>query len=179
MENNFIKNFSCNIFLIGYMGTGKTSVSDYLCGLLETESFDIDKLIVERELKTIQQIFSENGENYFRDLETNILFELQNKNNMIVSCGGGIILRDENIKYMKKNGKVVLLTATPKTIYDRINKADDRPLLNNKMNVDYISDMIEKRKNKYESAADIVVSTDDKKISDISSEIISFIKSKD
>lgn len=171
-NNDTYKKISSNIFFIGYMGTGKTSVCNYLCELLNTQCVDIDNVIVERELKSIQQIFLENGENYFRDLETNILIELQSKSNIIISCGGGIILREENINSMKKNGKVVLLTASPQTIYDRIENANDRPLLNNKMNIEYITEMIEKRKNKYLEAADIIINTDNKKICDIAEEII-------
>mgnify|MGYP000721400888 CR=1 FL=1 len=72
-----------------------------------------------------------NGEEYFRNLETNLLIELQKTSRTIISCGGGAAMRSQNVSEMKKNGYVVLLTATPKTILERVKENDDRPLLKN------------------------------------------------
>ena len=78
---------------------------------------------------SISDIFAVYGEEYFRNLETDLLVELQEKSNVIISCGGGTPLRDNNVAEMKKNGRVVLLTAKPETIYERIRNSHDRPLL--------------------------------------------------
>ena len=164
--------FSYNIMLIGFMGTGKSTVSTYLSELFAMESVDIDQLIVEKESLSISDIFNKYGEEYFRNCESNILIELQKKNQLIVSCGGGVVLRDENIAHMKKNGRIVLLTGTPQTIFERVKNNTDRPILNDNMNVEYIESLMEKRRERYMESADIVISTDHKSIPEICEEII-------
>ena len=99
-------------------------------------------------------------------------FELQKKNNQIISCGGGVALRDENVAEMKKNGKVVLLTASPEVILERVKDNDDRPLLRGNKNTEFISNMMEQRRPKYEAAADVVVNTDYKTVEEIAEEIV-------
>ena len=118
------------------------------------------------------KIFEEYGETYFRNCETNLLIELQKKNNQIISCGGGVALRDENVAEMKKNGKVVLLTASPEVILERVKDNDDRPLLRGNKNTEFISNMMEQRRPKYEAAADVVVNTDYKTVEEIAEEIV-------
>ena len=108
-----------NIVLIGFMGTGKSSVASQLHQMYHMEIAEMDQIIVEREGISIPQIFETKGDAYFRKLETDLLRELQGKDNMIISCGGGAALREENVKAMKENGYVVLLTATPETIFKR------------------------------------------------------------
>ena len=97
---------------------------------------------------------------------------------MIVSCGGGAVLRDENIEIMRGQGKIILLTATPQTIYERVKDNHDRPVLNGNMNVEYISELMEKRKVRYEMAADIVIATDGKTVDEICNEILEEVKVK-
>ncbi len=132
----------------------------------------MDQEIAEREEMSIPDIFATYGEEYFRNLETNLLKELQTGKNCIISCGGGVALREENVVEMKKNGRVVLLTASPETIYDRVKDSNDRPLLKDNNNVEFIADLMEKRKEKYEAAADVVIQTDGKSILQISEELI-------
>ena len=119
-----------------------------------------------------KKAFEEYGETYFRNCETNLLIELQKKNNQIISCGGGVALRDENVAEMKKNGKVVLLTASPEVILERVKDNDDRPLLRGNKNTEFISNMMEQRRPKYEAAADVVVNTDYKTVEEIAEEIV-------
>ena len=88
------------------------------------------------------------------------------------SCGGGVVMREENADHMKKNGRVVLLTAKPETIYERVKDSDERPILNGNMNVEYISGLMEKRKERYEAVADVTVATDGKNVTQICEEII-------
>ena len=165
--------FPYNIMLIGFMGCGKSTIANYLSHILEMEDLETDDFIVKREDMTINEIFQRKGEDYFRTCETNALKELQTRQGIIISCGGGMPMRDENVDLMKQNGKIVLLTATPETVYNRVKYSNQRPLLNGNMNVEYISDLMAKRQDRYESIADIVVSTDDKPIHVIAEEVVS------
>lgn len=160
-----------NIILIGFMGSGKSSVSNHLSYLLKLNEIDTDKYIETQEKMSIPEIFSQKGEEYFRDLETKLLTDLQNKNSLIISCGGGMPLREENQKLLKTLGTVFLLTASPKTTFNRVKNNNNRPLLNNNMNLEYITKMIESRKDKYLKTADFVIDTENKTISEICNEI--------
>lgn len=164
--------FHENIMLIGFMGAGKSTVSSYLSKMLALEVVEMDQLITEKEGMPITQIFSEYGEAYFRNCETNTLIELQKYNRLVVSCGGGAALRQENVDIMKKNGRIVLLTATPEAILERVKDSDERPLLNGNMNVSFIKELMEKRKDKYYAAADIVIDTTNRTIYNICEELI-------
>lgn len=154
--------FNYNIVLIGFMGSGKSTISDYLSLMFAMKIVEMDQIISEREGMSISDIFAEFGEEYFRDLETNLLIEMQSKTNVVISCGGGVPMRERNVAEMKKNGRVVLLTAKPETIYSRVKDSHDRPLLENNKTVPYISELMAKRKEKYEAAADIIIETDGK-----------------
>lgn len=164
--------FPYNIVLIGFMGAGKSTISDYLSTMFAMDIVEMDQVIAEREEMSIPDIFSTYGEEYFRNLETNLLIELQQKSNVIISCGGGAALRECNVKEMKKNGRVVLLTASPKTVYERVKDCHDRPILNGKNNETHIAELMETRREKYEAAADIVVRTDEKSVLEICEELI-------
>lgn len=154
------------------MGTGKSTVSDYLSTEYGMDVVDTDRLIEEREGKSIPDIFAEQGEAYFRSLETSLLIELQSRSNTVISCGGGAAMRGENVAEMKKIGKVVLLTASPETILERVKDSDDRPLLNGNKNISYIAELLEARREKYEAAADLVISTDGRSVGQICGEIM-------
>ena len=164
--------FNYNIFLIGFMGAGKSTISDYLKNVLAMDVVEMDQCIVERQGMSISDIFETYGEEYFRELETNLLIEMQSRSNVVVSCGGGVPMRERNVVEMKKNGRVVLLTAKPETILERVKDNHDRPLLENNKNVSFIADLLEKRRAKYEAAADIVVETDGKSELEICEEMI-------
>ena len=166
------KLFSYNIVLIGFMGAGKTTISDYLNTLFAMDVVEMDQLIVEREGMSIPDIFEVYGEEYFRNLETNLLIEMQHHKNVVISCGGGTPLRECNVVEMKKNGRVVLLTADPQTILDRVKDSHDRPLIENNKNVEFIADLMAKRKEKYEAAADIIIHTDGKTELEICEELV-------
>lgn len=161
-----------NIFLIGFMGSGKSTVARGLKAALNTEIIEMDALIAEQQGMPITEIFEKFGESYFRDLETNLLLDIQKKEGVIVSCGGGVVIRQENTAYMKKSGMVVLLSATPETVYNRVKDSTDRPVLNGNMNVGYIAQLQEKRRAMYEAAADITIVTDGKSVDEICKEIL-------
>lgn len=166
------KLFSYNIVLIGFMGAGKSTISEYLSTMFAMDIVEMDQLIAEREEMSISDIFETYGEEYFRNLETNLLIELQERKNIIISCGGGAALRERNVKEMKKNGRVVLLTAEPHTILERVKDSDERPILNGNKNVEFIADLMDKRREKYEAAADVVLTTDGKNVQQICEELI-------
>ena len=168
--------FNYNIFLIGFMGAGKSTISDYLKNVLAMDVVEMDQCIVERQEMSISDIFETYGEEYFRELETNLLIEMQSHKNAVISCGGGAALREKNVAEMKKNGRVVLLTATPETIFERVKDSNDRPVLNGRKNVKGISELMEQRREKYEAAADIVINTDDKTVLQICEELVQHLQ---
>ena len=140
MENK--KLFDYNIFLIGFMGCGKSTIAGYLHDTFSMDVVEMDDIIAKREGMSISDIFETHGEQYFRDLETNLLVEMQNKSNVVISCGGGTPMRENNVLEMKKNGRVVLLTAQPETVLQRVKDNHDRPLLENNKNVCIAADSL-------------------------------------
>lgn len=165
-----------HIFLIGFMGVGKTTVSQKLKELLRADETDMDAVIVRECKMEINEMFERFGEEYFREKETDLLRRLAEADPTIVSCGGGCVLREENVAIMKKCGTIVLLTADPVTIYHRVKNGADRPILNGHMNVQYIAGLMEKRRAAYEGAADLIVSTDGKRPAQIAGEILERIR---
>ena len=173
------KLFDYNIVLIGFMGAGKSTISDFLRTVFAMEVVEMDQIIAEREGMSISDIFETYGEEYFRNLETELLIEMQSKTNVVISCGGGVPMRERNVVEMKKNGRVVLLTAKPETILSRVKDNHDRPLLEGNKNVDFIAGLMEKRREKYQAAADIVIETDGKDKLEICEELVQRIRALD
>ncbi len=167
---------STNILLIGFMGAGKTTVSHELSKLTGMKEIDMDAYIVEKEGMAITDMFEKFGEAYFREKETDSLTEIMKETNCIVSCGGGVVVKDENVEYMKNGGKIVLLTATPETTLERVKNSTDRPILNGNMNVEFIANLMEKRRERYLSVADVIVATDNKTVEEICTEILEHIQ---
>ena len=161
------------------MGAGKSTISEFLKNSFAMEVIEMDQIIAEREGMTISDIFEVYGEQYFRNLETNLLIEMQSKTNVVISCGGGTPMRECNVVEMKKNGRVVLLTAKPETILDRVKDSHDRPLIENNKTVPFIADLMEKRREKYEAAADIIIETDGKDELQICEELILRLRQMD
>ena len=155
-----MKKLTEHIFMIGFMGVGKTSTSRALSRQLEVKEIDTDAMIVEQAGVTISEIFAEKGEEAFRQMETALLDEIAEMEPCIVSCGGGMVMRTENVEKMKKQGKIVLLSATPETIYSHVKDSTSRPLLNGNMNVEYIAGLMKQREPAYEQAADYKIVTD-------------------
>lgn len=172
MKEQVLKGFSGgNVFLTGFMGTGKSAVARELNRRYGMKSLEMDACIARRQGMSITGIFKKYGEQYFRDLESALLEELKSNMGMVVSCGGGVVLRSENVKCMKESGTIVLLTASAETIYDRVKGNRDRPILNENMSVEYIRELMEKRREWYELAADITIETDRKTILQVCEEI--------
>lgn len=163
--------FKGHIFLIGFMGAGKSTVAAALEEKLGRRKIEMDAGIEKSAGQSINEMFETQGEAYFRDRETDFLFSLEKEAPSVVSCGGGVVVRDENTRFMKRTGKIVLLTAAPETVLERVRDSGERPILNGNMNVDFIRRLQEKRRALYEAAADLVVATDGKSVEEICGEI--------
>lgn len=160
-----------NIYFIGFMGTGKSTISKHMAEITGYEEMDADREIVRQENMRIPEIFEKYGEEYFRNLETQFLQKMQKRKHCIVSCGGGMVLRKENVALMKENGVIVLLTATPKTVLERVKNGKERPILNGHMNEAYIEELMEARRKYYEAAGEIVIVTDGRAVGDMAKEL--------
>lgn len=165
-----------NIILIGFMGTGKSMISAYLHQITSMPVAEMDEIIVQREGMSIPEIFSSKGDSYFRSMETALLKELQLQDSLIISCGGGAALRQENVQAMKTNGIVFLLSASAEVIFDRIGSDLNRPVLDGRRSLEGISQLMQERQPYYEAAADYIVSTDDKSAEQIAQEILHIYK---
>lgn len=161
-----------NIFLIGFMGAGKTTVARQLRDDFGMELIEMDEQIEAEQGKKISEIFAEQGEPYFRSLETELLRSLENKGNTVVSCGGGVPMREINVELMAKSGAIVYLSARPETIYVRVKDSHNRPLLEGHMDIPYIDSLMQKRLPAYLAAAHVIVDTDGKEAEKICREIV-------
>jgi len=165
-----------NIVLIGFRGTGKSTVGRLLAKRLEKDFIDSDKHIESSTGKTIKSIFEDDGEEGFRKIEVDTITELSKEDNKVISAGGGVILREENVNNLKNNGFLVLLEATPEIIHSRIAQDEkttqQRPSLTDKEPLDEIKHLIEQREPAYKSAADFTINTSYASCEDIVNEII-------
>lgn len=162
----------CRVYLIGFMGAGKSTVARLLTQKLDMPLVEMDERIVQEQGMSINEIFDTYGEEHFRDIESRLVSTLGEEAASIVSCGGGVVIREDNVRNMKKNGVIIFLSATPQTIYERVKNSKERPILNGNMNVEFIAGLMEKRRSLYELAADIVIATDGKTKDEIADEIV-------
>ena len=161
-----------NVILIGYMGCGKTTIGRKLSYRFRKPFLDTDKQIELKQKCTISEIFEKQGEQAFRDLETNYLKGLlKEKCEYIISVGGGLPLREENQKLLHKLGVCVYLEASADTIYDRVKNDTTRPLLQCDDPKKKIETMLEIREPVYKSCADLVINVDGKRIEEIVVEV--------
>ena len=149
-----------NISVIGFMGTGKTTVSKALAEILNCVEVDTDKYLVEKFGKQITEMFEEMTEDEFRDAESVALEEIASTKNQIISCGGGAVIRRKNSDVLKEHGVIVRLEADPQTIFERCSRRTTRPLLNGNMNIEHIKKLMDERELRYREAADITVNVD-------------------
>ena len=149
-----------NILLIGFMGAGKTTVGKKLSKRLGYFFIDTDCEIEEEQGCTISEIFKYGGEICFRDLETNMLQQLQSKQNLVIATGGGMVMRQENRNLMQNLGTRVYLKVGLEELIRRLKKDKKRPLLQEARPIERITEMLEQRKSIYEEAECIVDTTD-------------------
>ena len=146
-----------NIYLVGMMGSGKSTVGEILAKQLGKQCIDLDYQIEKKVGESIESIFQNEGELKFRYYET---LELKKISNSVVACGGGIILSNENLNLMKRNGRIIYLKATLDELERRLIKSKNRPLLKNRDLRDSLEKILNERKRKYESIPSISVHTD-------------------
>lgn len=157
-----------NIILIGFMGSGKTCVGKRLAECLTYRFRDTDQMIEQRTGDTINHIFAAHGEEYFRNLETDLLKEMQKQTSQaVISTGGGLPLREQNAKLLKEMGYVVYLKASRQTTVKRLRDDTTRPLLQGDELEQKVERMLTIRTPIYEKAAHKVIATDDKSIEEI------------
>ncbi|MBF0564630.1 MAG: 3-dehydroquinate synthase [Nitrospirae bacterium] len=166
-----------NIVLTGFMGTGKTTVGKLLADSLGMALVDIDGEIEKDAGMTINDIFSKYGESGFREMETGLAKKFSSSRGMVISTGGGIVLRDENMAYLGNNGIIVCLMATPETILARLEGKGDRPLLKVPDPMAKIKELLEFRRTFYEKA-DLLVDTDGREPREVAKEIMQAIKQR-
>ena len=168
---------SLNIYIVGFMGTGKNVVGKEVARQLKQQFVDLDSLIEQQEEKQIPQIFTEDGEEYFRGVEKNILLKISMGINLVVSCGGGIVLDKENIQIMKKTGVVICLSARPEVIIARTKGYRHRPLLNVENPAERISELLEIRAPFY-AQANYTIDTSDLPISEVVNKILEYVEAR-
>lgn len=162
-----------NIILIGFMGSGKTSVGIGLSYRLRMPVEDTDKLIERREGCSVSDIFRDRGEDCFRQLETELLRELaEGGGARIYSVGGGTPVRLENRKLLKRLGTVVYLRVRPETVYERLKNDDTRPLLRCENPLERIRELMGSRADAYEETADIILDVDEMTPEEIQDSIV-------
>ena len=150
-----------NIVLIGYRGTGKSTLGRLIAARLGRELVSTDKEIVKRAQRTIPEIVARQGWDYFRDLESDICKELSSRDQLVIDTGGGAILRAQNVEVLKEKGTLFWLTASVETITKRIGNDIQRPsLTGSKSFVDEIQDVLLERTPIYQAAADHIIATD-------------------
>ncbi|MFM8880343.1 MAG: shikimate kinase [Verrucomicrobiota bacterium] len=148
-----------NIALVGFMGVGKSTVGQILAGMLDFEFIDTDRVIETREGRRISDIFAKEGESHFRDLETNLIREYENRQGLILSTGGGLVVRPENLASLRRHALIVCLWASPGVIYERVRHQGHRPLLATPDPRARITELLNERNPAYQQA-DLLVGVD-------------------
>ena len=165
-----------NIYLIGMMGSGKSTIGEKLANNLNMEYVDIDDDIESVHQMTIIDIFNQLGEKKFREIESAYFLEKAKQTNQVFSTGGGIILNIENRDILKNNGRTFFLETDCKILLNRIKNISSRPLLDNKSPIETISLIWEKRKKYYYESSDYTINTNTLSINDVIDEIARKIK---
>ena len=163
------------VFLVGPMGTGKSTTGKNLSGKLDFDFYDTDKLIEKVEGRKIKDIFEQDGEDYFRQKESEALNETKTLQNAVIATGGGIVEREENRLILEKEDKVIFLDSSPERQYDRTKDSKKRPLLNDGNNLEILKKLYKKRFNFYEAVSKKKISMDNLNSEEILKEIINFL----
>lgn len=159
------------------MGTGKTVVGKRVAKLLGRDFYDLDTLIEEETAMSIPEIFSCVGESFFRDVEARMVARVSQWKECVISTGGGVMLREDNILNLKRSGVLICLTASPEVILERLAGKKDRPLLPGKNRRQKVGELLRKREPYYQKA-DYIVDTSLRTVEQVVEEICSFLKEK-
>ena len=165
---------SKNIVLVGFMGAGKSVVAKNLATALKRQVVSTDHLIEEKEKRPIADIFTDSGEAYFRTVEKAVVAEVSLKKDLIIDCGGGVILNQDNIENLKKAGILFYLATSPDVVYERVKSQRHRPLLNVPDPKRKIEELLTSRKAKYEQAH-YTIDTSLKTVTQVVDEILKLI----
>lgn len=160
-----------NVFLIGMMGSGKTTTAQELARIRALKAIDVDGIIEDCAKKSINDIFLEDGEAAFREFEKDALLQVLNSQYQVVATGGGIVLAPENVKRMRESGTVVYLKTALPILWERVKSSRNRPLLRAENPKEIFKGIFEKRSALYEQAAHHIVLTDGKTVRQVASEI--------
>ena len=161
------------VFFIGFMGAGKTSVSQQIAVTCGLASIDADEYLEFREDRIIADIFAEDGEEAFRDIETDVLRDLTRRSPRLIGCGGGVVSkRPENAQIMKKAGFVVYLKVSADAAAARIPNTESRPMFKN---LDTARKTIVERAPQYEAAADVEIETENRSIREVAEEVVAVL----
>ncbi|MCP9451355.1 MAG: shikimate kinase [Nitrospira sp.] len=162
-----------NVVLIGYRGTGKSTVGKVVASRLGRNVVSTDAEVIKRAGRSVPDIVAQDGWEHFRDLESQVCRELAERDGLVIDTGGGAILRQENVERLKRNGVLFWLTASVETIVRRIGHDNQRPsLTGTKSFVDEVEEVLRERTPKYQAAADYVIPTDGRSIMQIADEIL-------
>ena len=165
------------LVLIGFRGTGKTAVGKALARHFEVPFFDTDRAIEEREGKKIPEIFNDDGEQYFRTQEREVISTLCN-NEGVISTGGGVVLDPTNVENLRRGATVFLLCADRERILKRIRKSDRPPLSNHPLEEE-VDDLLARRREYYHQAADFCIDTQSKSVKEVCNDIVRIIEHGD
>ncbi|MEW6103006.1 MAG: shikimate kinase [bacterium] len=165
-----------NIVLIGFMGSGKSSVGSCLSKILNMKYISTDDIIEEREKMKIRKIFKEKGEKYFREKEKEVISEVSNFDGCVIATGGGIVLNWDNVENLRKNGTLFFLKTKGNVIYERIKGDKQRPLLSVDDPISAIRRILKARLPLYKEAADWTIDTSSLSISEVADRVIKKIK---
>jgi len=163
------------VFLVGPMGTGKSTTGRNLSEKLGFDFYDTDKLIEKVEGRKIKDIFEQDGEVYFRQKESETLRETKILKNVVIATGGGIVEKEENRLLLKHEDKVIFLDSSPERQYERTKDSKKRPLLNDGDSLEILKNLYEKRLNFYEAVSKIKISMDNLNTEEILKKIINFL----
>lgn len=166
-----------NIVLVGFMGSGKSTIANLLAKELGHPVMSTDEMIVRAEKRPIADIFRDSGESYFRQVEKRIVLEAAKRSGCIIDCGGGVVLDPENISCLKLTGIMFYLTATPQEIFQRVKSHSHRPLLNTENPRAMIEELLAKRSPFY-TQADFQIDTTAKKPQVICQEIVRVMEAR-
>ncbi len=162
-----------NVALIGFMGTGKTVVGKALAKKLNWTFVEMDSVIEQKAGKTIPEIFQQDGEIVFRELEIAVTKEVSQEENRVIACGGGVVLNQINIDRLRQKSKIVCLTASPTVIMKRtLSDGGERPLLKVADPILTIRELLRFRKPFYERAANITINTSKLDVDTVTEQII-------
>lgn len=164
-----------NIVLIGFMGSGKSTIGRLLARKLDCDFIDTDALIEARTKKRIKEIFEKDGQLIFRQIEAEVVAEVALQKGKVIACGGGVILNPRNVQALRKNGVIIYLKAEPEVLYRRVKESEIRPLLNAPNPEARFYEIFSERRQRYKKAADRIVDVTELTPGKIAEKIVSEI----